>query len=131
MKTFKQYVADLENQKNKEPRIEEVLELLEHKVYKRIPGERASYREDGGNTSTLTQQHAHVFAKPDGKGKQLYAVNLSGSGHDGSSGTTLSQNHADWFRSQGYAIRPDNILECIGYKELGDGNYSLIELLDE
>lgn len=129
-KTLKEYIAEQESKANKQVELPKLLELFEHKVYKQIPGTKNSYRPDSGDTNTLTQDHAHVFAKPEGKGKQLYAVNYDGSGHDGSSGAQISKTHADYFRSIGYDIKPDNILESINVTELSEGSYSIIVLED-
>ena len=104
--------------------------LLEFKVYRLIPGTKNSYRQDSANTNTLTQQHSHVFARPRGSGKQLYAVNFDGSGHDGSSGTCISDVHADYFRGQGYSIRHDNILESLSSTDMESSDYSLLILDD-
>jgi hypothetical protein len=102
--------------------------LFEHKLYKRIPGTSASYREDPGNTNTMTQKHAHAYAKPDGRGKELYSVNLDGSGHDGSSGTPIPKPHADYFRGKGYDMPDDNILESWSIENLDPKDHSLIVL---
>jgi hypothetical protein len=99
--------------------------LDEHHVYRRFPGEKTSYRIDSGNTSTLTQRHAHVYAQPEGKGRQLYAVNIDGSGHDGSSGTEISSSHADFLRGQGFDIPTTNIIEQLDHASLGN-SYRLI-----
>lgn len=88
---------------------------LEYKHYKPIPKTNASYRKDSGNNNTCTQNHLHVFAKPEGAGNQLYAVNQDGSGHDGSSGYLVPDVHAQYLRSIGYNIPSNNILE---YAEL-------------
>ena len=128
MKTFKQYLSETENKTREIPKL---LELFEHEVYKRIEGPNGSYREDPANTNTLTQKHAHVFAKPNGKGGQLYSVNFDGSGHDGSSRTTLSTSHADFFRAKGYDIPTNNILESLDVASLDANGYELILLVDE
>ena len=102
-------------------------QLDEHHVYRQFPGEKTSYRIDSGNTSTLTQRHAHVYAQPGGKGRQLYAVNIDGSGHDGSSGIELSSSHADFLRGKGFDIPTTNIIEQLDHDSLGQG-YRLILL---
>lgn len=99
--------------------------LSEHNVYKKFPGKKASYREDHGNTNKLTIKHAHAYAKPKGKGKELYSVNMDGSGHDGYSGTEIPKDHADFFRSKGYQIDQTNILESITYSDLSENQYTL------
>jgi len=99
--------------------------LDEHHVYRQFPGEKTYYRIDSGNTSTLTQRHAHVYAQPEGKGKQLFAVNTDGSGHDGSSGTEISSSHADFLRGKGFDIPITNIIEQLDHASLGQ-SYRLI-----
>jgi hypothetical protein len=112
MITFKEFYSELfaaENEKKL---------LLEYECYRLIPGTRNSFREDPMKTSTKTEKHSHVYARPKGGGKELYAVNLGGSGHDGSSGKEIPKAHADYFRSKGYNIPTDNILECINIEDL-------------
>ena len=100
--------------------------LQEHNCYKLIPGTRNSFREDPMDTSTLTDRHSHVYAKPDGGGKQIYAVNFDGSGHDGSSGKEIPQTHADYFRSKGYTIPLTNIIECITMDQLNGSSHQIL-----
>ena len=106
MKTFKQFLAE----NKRERAVTKLTVFFEHEVYKRIPGTTNSCRQDSLNTNTQVQQHSHVYAKLNGGGKELYSVNLSGSGHDGSNGIQISATHADFFRSKGYDIQPNNIL---------------------
>lgn len=126
MKTFKQYLAESE----RADAVTKLVELFEHETYKRIPGTTNSFRQDAANTNTRTQQHSHVYAKLNGGGKELYSVNVSGSGHDGSSGTEIPAPHAEFFRSKGYSIKPDNILESLDLENLQEGEYSLVLLED-
>lgn len=105
--------------------------LDEHKLYKNFPGEKTSYRLDACNTSTMTQRHAHIFAMPDGEGRQLYAVNVDGSGHDGSSGIEISGSHAEFLRRKGFAVPVTNILEQLDPARLNEGRYSLILLAED
>ena len=100
--------------------------LQEVNCYKMIPTTNNSYREDPTRTATLTMTHSHVFAAPNGKGKQLYAVNIDGSGHDGSSGIAISPAHATYFRSLGYLIPPDNILETIDISMVNKSEYRIL-----
>ena len=100
--------------------------LQEFKCYKMIPTTNNSYREDPGKMATLTMTHSHVFAAPNGKGKQLYAVNINGSGHDGSSGAAISTAHAEYFRSKGYYIPPNNILETIDISQINKNEYRIL-----
>lgn len=115
MMTFKEFLADRAKQDAPEVTIVTLLDtLLEHETYKNIPGTKSSFRTDSGNTNTKTQQHVHVYAKPKGNGKEIYSINRDGSGHDGHSGKEITKSHADYFRSQGYDVKANNILESIG-----------------
>ena len=100
--------------------------LKEFNCYKMIPTTKNSYREDPANTATLTPTHSHVFAAPNGKGKQLYAVRIDGRGHDGSSGTEISSAHAEHFRRLGYYIPPNNILETIDISMVNKNDYRIL-----
>jgi hypothetical protein len=102
--------------------------LFEHERYKRMPGTQQSYREDPGNTNTMTLRHSHVFAHQKGRGRELYAVNIDGSGHDGSSGTAIPTAHADFFRSKGYQIPDTNILESLEWDALDPDQFTLLVL---
>ena len=121
MKSFKEFLKEKEESMK-------LIELFEHQIYKNIPGTKNSYREDPGNTNTMTQQHAHTYAKPKGKGVQLYSVNIDGSGHDGSSGTGIPSAHADFFRNKGYEIDNSNILESITLSDLDPDQFELVTL---
>jgi hypothetical protein len=119
---LKEYLADL----GKNERLLEQVQLFEHETYKSIPGTKSSYRQDTRNVTTNTLKHSHVYAKSNGGGNELYAVNTDGSGHDGSSGVEISSKHADYFRSLGYKINPNNILESIDLDKINNSIYSLI-----
>lgn len=124
MKSFKEFLAETEKTR-------ELIELFEHHKYKNIPGTKNSYREDPGNTNTLTSKHSHVYAKPKGRGSELYSVNIDGSGHDGSSGTEIPSSHAEFFRSKGYNIPNDNILEGLILSESISEEYELLIFEDD
>lgn len=126
MKTFKQLMVEIkkiaaESEIKREKSISKLVELFEHEIYKRIPGTSNSYRQDSTNINTLTQRHSHTYAKLNGRGNELYSVNFDGSGHDGSSGIQIPSAHADFFRSNGYKIKADNILESLDIDNLQDG----------
>ncbi len=81
--------------------------------YQRVPKTQMSVRFDNGNTNTKTRDHAHVFARLDGQGKQLFAVNIDGSGHDGSSGTPIPRKVGDFLKTKGYAIPVSFVVESM------------------
>lgn len=114
-KRFKQFLS--ESRGRAEPALLARAMLLEHETYKRIPGTNKSYRIDAEDTNTLTMRHAHVYAKQEGEGGQLYSVNVDGSGHDGSSGVTVPAKHAEFLRKKGFKIGDDNILECLSIEK--------------
>ncbi len=118
MDTFKQFLL-------KQEKIEKIL-LYEHEIYKSIPGTKKSYRQDSENTNTMIQKHSHIYAKPKGGGKELYAVNIDGSGHDGSSGIEIPFVQADYLRSIGYDINSSNILESMILDSLNKEQFSLV-----
>ena len=120
MITFKEFFSELYESEN-EKRL-----LLEYECYRLIPGTNNSYREDPMNTSTKTEKHSHVYARPKGKGRQLYAVNHKGTGHDGSHGMQIPPSHADYFRAKGYDIPLSNIIECIDIKGLDGSTYQVL-----
>ena len=120
MKSFRQF---LNEQKRME--IDGNL-LLEHECYNLVPDTKNSYREDPANTSTLTQKHSHVYAKRKGKGREIYAVTTDGRGHDGSSGIQIQATHADYFRSLGYNIGADNILEAVSLAKIDATDFQIL-----
>ena len=123
---FKEFMKEQE----REQTIQNLTVALEHQTYKQIPGTNNSFREDPPNTNTKTQRHAHVYAKRSGGGKELYSVNLDGSGHDGSSGITIPKSHAEFLRGKGYEIPPTCTLESITLDPSVDHGYELIILED-
>ena len=131
MKRFKDFLRETKLNEVREQKLTELSLALEHQTYKKIPGTRNSLRIDPQNTSTLTQRHAHVYAKPNGGGKQLYSVNLDGSGHDGSSGTVIPASHAEHLRGLGFVI-PDNLtLESLDIDSLSPELYEICILGDD
>lgn len=126
MKTFKEFLRE---SADKDQAFRECVLLYEHEIYKRIPGTQNSFRSDPGNTNTVTLRHSHVYAKPKGRGGQLYALNIDGSGHDGSSGMAIPATHADFFRSKGYAIPDTNILESLDPDSLQEDEFTLVVVL--
>lgn len=81
--------------------------LQEHQMYKAVPRTNFLVRFDRGNTFTKTQTHAHVYLNK----KEILAINMDGTGHDGSSGMMIPTRVADFLRGRGYKIPSDNILE--------------------
>jgi len=126
IQTFKEFI--IEKERNK--KIEKIL-LCEHEVYKNISGTKKSYRIDSQNLNTKTQEHVHVYAKRHGKGKELYSVNIDGTGHDGSSRKQISTTEANFFRKKGFEIPSNNILESIDYNQLASQGFQHILVKNE
>ena len=124
-KTFKDFLRESADE---DRAFRERILLFEHEVYKLIPGTRNSVRTDPGNTNTMTLRHSHVYSKPKGGGKELYAVSITGRGHDGFSGAAIPARHADYFRSLGYPIPETNILESIDLDSLDTELFSVTVL---
>ncbi|MBC3809652.1 hypothetical protein H8K52_20140 [Undibacterium seohonense] len=131
MKRFKEFLKEVKLNESKEKKLTELSLALEHQTYKNISGTQNSLRIDPQNTSTLTQRHAHVYAKPNGGGKQLYSVNLDGSGHDGSSGTVIPASHADHLRRLGFEIPVNLALESLDFESLSPELYEICILDDD
>lgn len=130
MNIFDGLLKEVEQDDIREKKLTELFFALEHHTYKTIPGTRNSLRVDSENTNTMTQRHVHVYAKPNGGGKQLYSVNLDGSGHDGSSGKVIPASHADHLRNLGFTI-PDNLaLESLDFEFLSPELYEICILSD-
>jgi len=118
IKTFEEFMLE-------DIKLKKIL-LCEHKIYKNINGTKKSYREDSENTNSNTQKHVHVYAKRNGNGKELYSVNIDGTGHDGSRGKEISKKEADFFRDKGYKINLNNLLESIDFEQMTLENYQFI-----
>ncbi|WP_273021143.1 hypothetical protein [Rheinheimera sp.] len=131
MKSFTQYLEEAEKMKRLEERVSTLSLALEHHTYKDIPGTKNSFRVDSQNTNTMTQRHAHVYAKRNGGGKELYSVNLDGTGHDGSSGMVIPQKHADHFLSLGFSIPNNLILESIDFESLSPDLFEICVFSDD
>jgi len=87
--------------------------ITEGADYQGVPKTQMSVRFDNGNTNTMTQGHAHVFARPNGQGKQLFAVNIDGTGHDGSSGAAIPKKVGAFLQTKGYTIHPNFVVESM------------------
>jgi hypothetical protein len=124
MKLIQKIMRELESKELMEAQVQKLSLALEHHTYKNIPGTRNSYRQDSENTNTKTQKHAHIYAKPNGGGKEIYSVNMSGSGHDGSSGIVIPARHAELFRNLGYQIPLNLTLESFDFSSLDSNEYS-------
>ncbi|CAE6837409.1 hypothetical protein [Paraburkholderia aspalathi] len=128
---LREILNESSTEKDRNARITELSLALEHQTYKNILGTQNSYRQDPANTNTHTQKHAHVYARPNGNGKQLYSINVDGSGHDGSSGTVIPLRHAEFFRSLGYTVPLNLALESLDFSELASGQYEICILNED
>ena len=85
--------------------------VLEYKTYKNVPGTTKTYRIDPANTNTRTQKHIHVFFD----GKQIYAMNIDGTPHDGSK-YRLSKADLRFLKDLGFKTPDNGILEMYTFK---------------
>jgi len=88
-------------------------------TFTRIPGLKGySYRKDkpSGIPSPGNQYHWHIYLR----GKECFAVNIDGTGHDGYHKVKIDDDLADFLRQQGAIISRNNIIECrdSSYKQL-------------
>lgn len=131
MKLLREILNSIEEKKKEEVFLQELTLALEHQTYKQIPGTNNSFRQDSENTSSKTQKHAHVYAKRNGEGKELYSVNFDGSGHDGSSGIVIPKKHAEYFRGIGYDIASNLTLESLSFSDLDPEEFSFCYLYED
>ncbi|MDD4963627.1 MAG: hypothetical protein PHI11_06890 [Gallionella sp.] len=87
--------------------------ISESANYDRVPKTQMSVRFDNGKTNKMTKDHAHVFARPNGQGKELFAVNIDGSGHDGSSGKAIPRKVGEFLKDKGYAMPLNLVIESM------------------
>ncbi len=105
---------------------------LEHHTYRRVPGTTRSARFDAGDPGKNTKNHVHIFAMPDGKGKELLAVNCDGTGHDGHRGAVVPRKVAKFLESDyGFRIPPNLTLEGIALDEVEAGGYLVLIVIDD
>ncbi len=106
---FKEYIVEtiVFESKEQKPFLEQQL-ILEWEQYKNIPKTNLTYRYDTGNTNTKTKDHIHVFAK----NNQLYAINIDGTPHDGST-AKLGGKEVKFLKSIGFTPPANGILEWI------------------
>lgn len=102
--------------------------VAESADYQRVPRTQMSVRFDSGNTNTKTQDHAHVFARLNGQGKQLFAVNVDGSGHDGSSGAPIPKKVGEFLKTKGYVIPVNFVVESMSLADALDDRFIIFIL---
>lgn len=103
---------------------------LEHLKYERIPGTNRSVRFDRGDPSKRTEDHAHIFAQRNGQGTELFSVNCTGTGHDGSRGTVMPKKVADFLQQRGYRIPANLTLESIDFEVAESDGWGIVVVLD-
>jgi len=123
--SYKEYFVEtiVFEDKDEKPFLEQEL-ILEWEQYKKIPKTNLTYRYDTGNTNTKTKDHIHVFAK----NNQLYAINIDGSAHDGST-AKLGSKEIKFLKSIGFTPPKDGILEWIELENTKSYTALNIELL--
>lgn len=82
--------------------------------FPQIPGTRYSFRKDNprGIPGPGNQQHIHIYA-PDNK--QLFAINIDGSAHDGCHGAKIPEEIAKFLISKGFNVPENRIIEWYPY----------------
>lgn len=84
--------------------------LLEWEQYKKIPKTNLTYRYDTGQNRPGMEDHIHVYL---GNSKnQVYAINKSGSTHDGSK-AQLGKKEIKFLKDLGFTPPPNGLLEWI------------------
>ena len=90
----------------------ELPELCEAKdCYTPIPGLKGySIRKDkpSGIPGPGNQYHYHIYLQ----GKEVFAVNIDGTGHDGFHNVRINKIIADYLRQKGAIVPDTNIIEC-------------------
>ena len=120
--------------KTTDEKIKRILEILEEDVIKIVPDiiftdvelpelseakdsfssipslKGYSYRKDkpSGIHSPGNQYHWHIYLR----GKECFAVNIDGTGHDGCHNVKIDNELADFLRSKRANIPNTNIIEC-------------------
>lgn len=83
--------------------------IKEHQTYKKFGDSSVmTYRIDKGDGTPGRQTHVHVFMK----GRQLFAINMDGTAHDGSK-AKLSKKSIEALESLGVTPPKDGLLEWI------------------
>ena len=88
--------------------------LLEAKTYfNRIPNTKYSYRlhKVFGEQKPGHLTHAHIYSR----GKEIFAMNVDGTAHDGYHQAIIPYEVADFLRSKGFTVPVGNIIEVVAY----------------
>jgi len=105
--------------------------IAESNDYQRIPKTQMSARFDKGDTNKSTKDHAHIFAKQNGQGKQLLAINIDGTGHDGSSGKTIPKKVGDFLKTNGYIVPLNYVVESISISEALEDTFIILIVFEQ
>ena len=93
----------------------ELPELCEAKdCFTPIPGLKGySFRKDkpSGIPGPGNQYHYHIYLQ----GKEVFAVNNDGTGHDGFHNVRIDKELADYLRQKGANVPDTNLIECRDY----------------
>lgn len=76
-----------------------------------IPNTKFSYRFDKprGEPGPGNLKHAHIYSK----GKEIFAMNVDGTAHDGFHHVEIPSEVGDFLRNKGFHVPDDNIIEVL------------------
>lgn len=79
--------------------------------FEKIPASRYEYRIDSpaGIPRPGNLRHVHIF----NNGKQIFAMNIDGTAHDGFHRVRIPQEIADVLRKKGFTIPANNLIEMV------------------
>ncbi len=86
--------------------------LLEKKDSdKPVPGTHYVYRIDPsrGTPGPGNLRHVHIY----NKGKQIFAMNIDGTAHDGCHKVKIHKDLVDFLKKKGFTIPADNLIEMV------------------
>lgn len=74
-----------------------------------IPGSKYSYRIDRpfGEQKPGNMKHIHILVK----GKDMFAMNVDGTAHDGSHNVLIPKDVSDFMKKKGFQVPPSGIIE--------------------
>lgn len=80
-------------------------------TFKTIPGTRYEYRIDppNGEPRKGNLRHVHIY----NKGKEILAMNVDGTAHDGFHQVKIPKEVADFLKEKGFEIPKDNLIEMM------------------
>lgn len=99
--------------------------LLEHRCYVLVAKGKA-YREVSADDLIGARIPSRIYARAKGRKKLLYAVDIKGKDGGGLPPKKILPKHANYFRSRGYKIPRNNLLECLSMAALNGSDFEII-----